>query len=456
MSFFFGSSADEGNDGDFSSKSKMRCHYEVIGVERGSSLDEIKKAYKKSALKWHPDRNFGKEEEASARFKEVTAAYNVLIDPHERKWYDDHREDILRGTDGSKSKSGKSTFEDNLDLWQYFNTSSYDGFDDNSEGFYAVYSHVFENLLAYENNEDQQEREPGGKKRGLVDYPPFGDSMSCDADTLRFYNQWGNFVTVLSFSWEDEYNPSEAENRNVRREIEKHNKKLRETGRRKYIDLVRALVAFMRKRDPRAATIDAAAKEKKQQEQDRRDKIKADELAKREAFREARANGELEEDPEEKERREREYSAAYLLADESSDEDEEAWAELGGGKGKRRKKGGKKGGGGRATVNAWPDSEDEEEGGNATMPRVDALSVSAAGAGGINSTDNEGKEEEEEEEEEEEDDEPYKCELCAKSFQSNAQLAQHLTSKSHRKAEKDAQKGSKKKSGGAGFVKRGA
>jgi DnaJ family protein A protein 5 len=57
---------------------------------------QIKKTYKKLALKWHPDKNVGNEEEATARFKAITAAFAVLSDPQERQWYDDHRESILR------------------------------------------------------------------------------------------------------------------------------------------------------------------------------------------------------------------------------------------------------------------------------------------------------------------------------------------------------------------------
>jgi len=70
----------------FSSGLKIRC-----------GQDEIKKAYRKAALKWHPDRNHGKEEEATAKFKEMQHAYTVLSDERERKWYDNHRDEILRG-----------------------------------------------------------------------------------------------------------------------------------------------------------------------------------------------------------------------------------------------------------------------------------------------------------------------------------------------------------------------
>lgn len=456
MSFFFGGSDkdDDGSEKDGKSTSKMVCHYEILMIsDRTVPVDEIKKAYKKAALKWHPDRNFGKEKEAEERFKEVQNAYNVLSDPHERKWYDDHRTEILRGNDGRKDGSkGKSTFEDNLDLWQFFNATCYDGMDDGPEGFFTVYSHVYENLLAYENNEDQQLREPGGKKPGLVDYPPFGDSLSSDSDTLNFYNQWQNFVSILSFSWEDEYNPAEADQRQARREIEKLNKKAREAGRRKYVDLVRALVSFVRKRDPRILRINEAKAEKKRLEQEKRDQLKAEEAARKEAYREALARGEIEMDPEEKARREKEYSNAYLLADESSDEDESEWAEVGGRVKGRRKRRGKKGGGRVPEVNAFEQEENEDEGEGEPLAAMKGVTIED-GQGGEDDEQEKGGEGGEEENEEEEDDEPYKCVLCSKAFKSDAQLAQHLTSKAHRKAEKDAAKGSKGKK--PAFVKRG-
>jgi len=61
-------------------------HYEVLGVERGASADEVKKAYRKLALKYHPDRS--QEPDAEARFKLINEAYAVLSDPEKRQRYD--------------------------------------------------------------------------------------------------------------------------------------------------------------------------------------------------------------------------------------------------------------------------------------------------------------------------------------------------------------------------------
>ncbi|MCF8033980.1 MAG: J domain-containing protein [Desulfarculaceae bacterium] len=83
-------------------------YYKVLGVEKGASADEIKKAYRKLALKYHPDRNKG-DKEAEDKFKEINEAYAVLSDPKKKQEYDTYgasgfkqrysQEDIYRGSD---------------------------------------------------------------------------------------------------------------------------------------------------------------------------------------------------------------------------------------------------------------------------------------------------------------------------------------------------------------------
>jgi curved DNA-binding protein len=68
---------------------KFQDYYEVLGVPRTASADEIRKAYRKLALKWHPDRHKGKAQaEAEATFKQISEAYEVLADAETRKKYD--------------------------------------------------------------------------------------------------------------------------------------------------------------------------------------------------------------------------------------------------------------------------------------------------------------------------------------------------------------------------------
>ena len=83
-------------------------YYKILGVPKNASSGEIKKAYRKLALKYHPDKNNGNKE-FEAKFKEISEAYAVLSDPEKRKQYDTYgstgfrqrysREDIFRGVD---------------------------------------------------------------------------------------------------------------------------------------------------------------------------------------------------------------------------------------------------------------------------------------------------------------------------------------------------------------------
>jgi molecular chaperone DnaJ len=74
----------------------MADYYEVLEVARTASDDEIKQAYRKLAMRWHPDRNNGSKE-SEERFKALTEAYDILRDPNKRAAYDRYGEAGLRG-----------------------------------------------------------------------------------------------------------------------------------------------------------------------------------------------------------------------------------------------------------------------------------------------------------------------------------------------------------------------
>src|SRR3954462_14145679 len=78
----------------------MSDPYSVLGVERTAADDDIKKAYRKLAMTYHPDRNGGAKE-AEEKFKAITEAYDVLRDPQKRAAYDRYGEAGLRGGGGA-------------------------------------------------------------------------------------------------------------------------------------------------------------------------------------------------------------------------------------------------------------------------------------------------------------------------------------------------------------------
>ncbi|KZF18887.1 DnaJ-domain-containing protein, partial [Xylona heveae TC161] len=238
------------------------CYYELLGVERGASGDEIKKAYRKKALELHPDRNYDDVEKATNLFAEVQSAYEVLSDPQERAWYDSHRDVILRGGEEGLERHYEydipvTTADDLNSLLMRLNGRI--EFSDSSKGFFGVLRNIFDNLA--------WEEEAASQWEGLdpTDYPSFGYAADTYDESVRnFYSAWGGFSTKKSFAWKDRYRYSEAPDRRVRRMMEKENRKLRDEGVREFNDTVRSLVAFSRKRDPRYTPNSQTAEQRQQ------------------------------------------------------------------------------------------------------------------------------------------------------------------------------------------------
>lgn len=71
-------------------------YYNVLNVDKNATDDDLKKAYRKLAMKWHPDKNPNNKKEAEAMFKQISEAYEVLSDPQKRGIYDQHGEEGLK------------------------------------------------------------------------------------------------------------------------------------------------------------------------------------------------------------------------------------------------------------------------------------------------------------------------------------------------------------------------
>ncbi|XP_054799799.1 DNAJ protein JJJ1 homolog isoform X2 [Prosopis cineraria] len=250
-----------------------RCHYEVLGLQRDCTPDEIRSAYRRLALQRHPDKLVKSglsQAEATAQFQELQHAYEVLSDPKERAWYDSHRSQILFSDPNSVGNSVPNSFIPNL--FSFFSTSVYSGYSDSGKGFYKVYSDVFDKIHANEIN--------FARKLGLgIDVvrqaPVMGNSDSPYAQVTAFYNYWLGFSTVMDFCWVDEFDVMAGPNRKSRRLMEEENSKIRKKAKKEYNDTVRKLADFVKKRDKRV--IDMKVKknmemEKKKEEERERKK----------------------------------------------------------------------------------------------------------------------------------------------------------------------------------------
>jgi molecular chaperone DnaJ len=100
-------------------KANQRDFYEVLNVSKTASVEEIKAAYRKAALKWHPDRNPENKQEAEVNFRECTEAYSVLSDSEKRQIYDTYGHAGLSQAGGSVDFNG-TVFQDFHDIFGDF------------------------------------------------------------------------------------------------------------------------------------------------------------------------------------------------------------------------------------------------------------------------------------------------------------------------------------------------
>ena len=433
----------------------IRCHYDVLGVSRDADATTIKKAHRKLALKFHPDKNVGNAS-ADDAFRSVQEAYECLSDPSERKWYDDHRDAILKGWEaGQQSSSDPSSTEgyDPLrEVAPLMHPRCYRGFDNtpDARGFYQVYQRAFADIAA------QEATKP---------YPDFGDADSAwDTGVGPFYRAWESFASDQpTFAWVDVYDTREAAvaaesvagatPRQIRRAMDDVNTKERRNARKSRGADVRALVSFVKRRDPRVVkqrqiVAERAEEEARRKEQERMAKKAAAQDARDEWKRRA---AEVDDEQLELDR----LAGRVRLADLDDDYDY--------GGGRKNKKKGKKGKRGRQQQwdSSSSENEDGEDGGDAhdsaegdgtTVDNAEVREDAKEDAKLENPTsdrhldsqplatststspgDNDGTESEIDEDE---DDEQivWRCECCRKDFKSQGQMENHFQSKKHKQA----------------------
>lgn len=243
-----------------------RCYYEVLDVDRKATFEEIRSAYKKKSLIYHPDRNYGSQEVAAVRFKEVQNAYSILSDADERAWYDSHRETILRGDSGGDSSE--------INLYEYFTASCFDNYDDEEGGFYTVYRTVFDTLIEEESDCDNRAKS----------WPGFGTSTSSWVDVQKFYAHWCNLSSVKTFAWKDEYKVTDMEDRYSRRMADRINQKARASAKKEYTNTVISLAQFVHRRDPR---VKAEAERQMEEDAKRQEELRRKDVERQKRRREA-------------------------------------------------------------------------------------------------------------------------------------------------------------------------
>jgi molecular chaperone DnaJ len=100
-------------------KGTQRDYYEVLGVTKVAAIEEIKTAYRKAAMNWHPDRNPANKEEAEVKFRECSEAYSVLSDPKKRQVYDTYGHAGLSNSGAGGGFDG-TVFQDFHDIFGDF------------------------------------------------------------------------------------------------------------------------------------------------------------------------------------------------------------------------------------------------------------------------------------------------------------------------------------------------
>ncbi|OCF78359.1 hypothetical protein I204_00297 [Kwoniella mangroviensis CBS 8886] len=266
-----------GGDDAKAAEDRPPNYYELLQVDEEATADEIKRSYRKLALVHHPDKNPHRIEEATKLFADLQQAYEILSDPNERAFYDNHRnvpvaatdDDIFdhvrsgdKATNDPKSKLNKRRHGDpgvRLEqLMRFFDPKLARKVDDTNEGFYSVYRTLFALLASDETLHTPPDSPP------LV-YPSFGDSTTSYAPSQGmtraqkdsqiwvrdFYLVWTEFVTEKKFEWVAKWDLERAESRDIRRLMEKENKKVRDDYRKEYNETIRQLVLFIQHRDPR-------------------------------------------------------------------------------------------------------------------------------------------------------------------------------------------------------------
>jgi molecular chaperone DnaJ len=127
----------------------VKNYYEVLGISKTASADEIKKAYRNLAFKYHPDRNSG-DKVAEEKFKEINEAYDVLSDEKKRADYDSFGTSNSRYSGTNNSYNRNNDFTNEETFWNWFNGNTSNSYGNNN----TYRNYYYQSTNSYNKKED--------------------------------------------------------------------------------------------------------------------------------------------------------------------------------------------------------------------------------------------------------------------------------------------------------------
>ena len=127
----------------------MKNYYEILGISKTASADEIKKAYRNLAFKYHPDRNSG-DKVAEEKFKEINEAYDVLSDEKKRADYDSFGTSNSRYSGTNNSYNRNNDFTNEETFWNWFNGNTTNSYGNNN----TYRNYYYQSTNSYNKKED--------------------------------------------------------------------------------------------------------------------------------------------------------------------------------------------------------------------------------------------------------------------------------------------------------------
>lgn len=136
----------------------MSDFYEILGVSKNASLEEIKAAYRRQALKWHPDRN--KSPEATEKFKKINQAFEVLSDPKKRQMYDQFGEAAFSRAGSGTGGPYQYTYQNGPFTYTYTSSSGESPFEGFDFGGFSDPFEIFEQFFGFGSPFGRRRRRP--------------------------------------------------------------------------------------------------------------------------------------------------------------------------------------------------------------------------------------------------------------------------------------------------------